>query len=270
MRSYSVKVATAVVIANMVGTGVFTSLGFQLMEIQSTGAIIWLWILGGLCALCGALCYAELGANHTGSGGEYHFLTELIHPYAGFLSGCVSATVGFAAPIALASLTFGIYLATAFPALPPKLSASVLIVLMVMIHTKTYRESSSGQYLLTVLKLLLIAAFVLTAFSLGSDFSFQVTGADLTNVTEVASGAGAIALIYVTYAYSGWNAATYILGELEHPQRDLPRALIAGCSLVTVLYVLLNVVFLTSASINTRRRRSFWASQRCWIAICAD
>jgi APA family basic amino acid/polyamine antiporter len=251
MRSYSVKVATAVVIANMVGTGVFTSLGFQLMEIQSTGAIIWLWILGGLCALCGALCYAELGANHTGSGGEYHFLTELIHPYAGFLSGCVSATVGFAAPIALASLTFGIYLATAFPALPPKLSASMLIVLMVMIHTKTYRESSSGQYLLTVLKLLLIAAFVLTAFSLGSDFSFQVTGADLTNVTEVASGAGAIALIYVTYAYSGWNAATYILGELEHPQRDLPRALIAGCSLVTVLYVLLNVVFLTSASIDS-------------------
>jgi len=251
MRSYSVQVATAVVVANMVGTGVFTSLGFQLLEIESTGAILWLWVLGGLCALCGALCYAELGAHHTASGGEYHFLTELIHPYAGFLSGCVSATVGFAAPISLASLTFGIYLATAFPALPPKITATTLIVLMVLIHTRTYRESSSGQYLLTLLKLLLIAAFVLTAFATGSDFSHQVTGASLLNAGEILSGAGAIALIYVTYAYSGWNAATYILGELEHPQRDLPRALIVGCALVTVLYVLLNTAFLTSASISS-------------------
>ena len=256
MRSYSVQVATAVVVANMVGTGVFTSLGFQLLEIESTGAILWLWVLGGLCALCGALCYAELGAHHTASGGEYHFLTELIHPYAGFLSGCVSATVGFAAPIALASLTFGIYLSTAFPSLPPKITATALIVLMVLIHTRTYRESSSGQYLLTLLKLLLIAAFVLTAFVTGSDFSHQVTGASLLNAGEILSGAGAIALIYVTYAYSGWNAATYILGELEHPQRDLPRALIVGCALVTVLYVLLNTAFLTSASISSMTVKS--------------
>ena len=182
MRSYSVQVATAVVVANMVGTGVFTSLGFQLLEIESTGAILWLWVLGGVCALCGALCYAELGAHHTASGGEYHFLTELIHPYAGLLSGCVSATVGFAAPIALASLTFGIYLATAFPSLPPKITATTLIVLMVLIHTRTYRESSSGQYLLTLFKLLLITAFVLTAFASGSDFSHQVTGLSLIHI----------------------------------------------------------------------------------------
>ena len=251
MRSYSVQVATAVVVANMVGTGVFTSLGFQLLEIESTGAILWLWVLGGLCALCGALCYAELGAHHTASGGEYHFLTELIHPYAGFLSGCVSATVGFAAPIALASLTFGIYLATAFPFIPAKASATILIASIVVIHTRTYRESSSGQYFLTLLKLLLIAAFVITAFAVGNDFSHQVTGASLLDTGEIVSGAGAIALIYVTYAYSGWNAATYILGELEHPQRDLPRALIIGCALVTMLYVLLNIAFLTSASISS-------------------
>ena len=251
MRSYSVQVATAVVVANMVGTGVFTSLGFQLLEIESTGAILWLWVLGGLCALCGALCYAELGAPHTASGGEYHFLTELIHPYAGFLSGCVSATVGFAAPIALASLTFGIYLATAFPFIPAKASATILIASIVVIHTRTYRESSSGQYVLTLLKLLLIAAFVITAFAVGNDFSHQVTGASLLDTGEIVSGAGAIALIYVTYAYSGWNAATYILGELEHPQGDLPRALIIGCALVTMLYVLLNIAFLTSASISS-------------------
>lgn len=250
MQGYSVKVATAVVVANMVGTGVFTSLGFQLMAIESTAAILWLWVLGGLCALCGALCYAELGAHHTASGGEYHFLTELIHPYAGFVSGCVSATVGFAAPIALASLTFGIYLNTAFTGLPPKVTASALIVSMVLIHTRTYRDSSNGQYALTLLKLLLIGAFIVTAVLAGSDFADQVTTVSLFDVSEVVSGAGAIALIYVTYAYSGWNAATYILGELEHPQRDLPRALVIGCALVTVIYVLLNTVFLTSASVS--------------------
>lgn len=246
-KGYSVNVATAVVIANMIGTGVFTSLGFQLLAIESTGAIIWLWVLGGICALCGALCYAELGAHHVGSGGEYHFLSELIHPYAGFLSGGVSATVGFAAPIALAALTFGNYLATAFPNAPPKITATLLILGMVAIHTRTYRESSRGQVVLTVLKLALIALFITTAWLAGSQYPQQLPLSSLLDVEEVATGAGAVALIYVTYAYSGWNAATYILGELEEPQRDLPRALIIGCAVVTLIYVLLNTVFLTSA-----------------------
>ena len=247
---YSVNVATAVVIANMVGTGVFTSLGFQLLAIESTGAIMWLWVLGGLCALCGALCYAELGAHHVGSGGEYHFLSELIHPYAGFLSGGVSATVGFAAPIALAALTFGAYLATAFPEAPPKVTASLLILAMVTLHIRTYRESSRGQVLLTLLKLALIVLFIATAWLVGSQYPQQLPLASLLDVGEVATGAGAVALIYVTYAYSGWNAATYILGELEEPQRDLPRALVVGCTLVTLVYVMLNTVFLTSAPLG--------------------
>ena len=246
---YSVNVATAVVIANMVGTGVFTSLGFQLLAIESTGAIIWLWALGGLCALCGALCYAELGAHHVGSGGEYHFLSELIHPYAGFLSGCVSATVGFAAPIALAALTFGVYLATAFPVASPKATATLLILAMVAIHTRTYRDSSRGQVILTVLKLVLIALFIVTAWVVGSQYPQQLPMSSLMDVGEAATGAGAVALIYVSYAYSGWNAATYILGELQAPQRDLPRALVIGCAAVTCIYVLLNSVFLTSAPI---------------------
>ena len=245
---YSVNVATAVVIANMVGTGVFTSLGFQLLAIESTGAIIWLWVLGGLCALCGALCYAELGAHHVGSGGEYHFLSELIHPYAGFLSGAVSATVGFAAPIALAALTFGVYLATAFPEAPPKVTATLLILAMVAIHTRTYRESSRGQVVLTLLKLALIVVFIGTAWVAGSQYAQQLPLSSLMEASEIATGAGAVALIYVTYAYSGWNAATYILGELEEPQRDLPRALVVGCAVVTLIYVLLNTVFLTSAA----------------------
>ncbi len=253
MNTYSVRVAAAVVIANMIGTGVFTSLGFQLLDIQSTTGILWLWAIGGLCALSGALCYAELGARNVGSGGEYHFLTELVHPYAGFVSGCVSATVGFAAPIALESLTFGVYLATALPAVPAKLSATLLILVMVALHTRTRRDSAQGQFALTLLKIVLIVVFVATALIVGADYDHQLSGPVFSGADDMLSGGGAVALIYVMYAYSGWNAATYILGELEDPQRDLPRALIVGCIIVTCIYVVLNAVFLISAPIDELR-----------------
>ena len=190
MNTYSARVATAVVIANMVGTGVFTSLGFQLLAIDSTSAILWLWAIGGLCALCGALCYAELGARHVGSGGETHFLTELVHPYAGFVSGCVSATVGFAAPIALASLTFGAYLATAFPALPARVSASLLIGTLVLLHSRSRRESAQGQFALTVLKLGLILVFIAAALIAGGDYSTQLTGDPFTGLRDMTSASG--------------------------------------------------------------------------------
>jgi len=253
VNTYSVRVATAVVIANMIGTGVFTSLGFQLLDIQSTTGILWLWAIGGVCALSGALCYAELGARNVGSGGEYHFLTELVHPYAGFVSGCVSATVGFAAPIALASLTFGVYLATALPAVPAKLSATLLILVMVALHTRTRRDSAQGQFALTLLKIVLIVVFIATALVVGADYDHQLSGPVFSGADDMLSGGGAVALIYVMYAYSGWNAATYILGELENPQRDLPRALIVGCIIVTCIYVALNAVFLISAPIDELR-----------------
>ena len=121
---------------------------------------------------------------------------------------------------------------------------------MVTLHIRTYRESSRGQVLLTLLKLALIVLFIATAWLVGSQYPQQLPLASLLDVGEVATGAGAVALIYVTYAYSGWNAATYILGELEEPQRDLPRALVVGCTVVTLVYVMLNTVFLTSAPLG--------------------
>ena len=251
MKSYSPRVAIAVVIANMVGTGVFTSLGFQLAEIDSTTVILLLWAIGGLCALCGAMCYAELGAHHPASGGEYHFLSTLIHPFAGFLSGLVSATVGFAAPIALAAWTFGTYLAKAFPLVPEKLSASMVIIAMVLVHTQTRRESASGQFYLTLLKLVLIAAFIAAALISGPEFSAQIKFDGWSSFDGLFSGAAAVSLIYVTYAYSGWNAAAYILGELERPQETLPKVLVVGCATVMVTYVVLHLVFLTSAPVDS-------------------
>ena len=128
LTRFSARTALAVIIANMIGTGVFTSLGFQLLDIQSGFVLMMLWAVGGVTALCGALCYAELGAALPRSGGEYNFLTEIYHPAAGYISGWVSATIGFAAPTALASITFGTYLSSIFPELSPTWLACGLIL----------------------------------------------------------------------------------------------------------------------------------------------
>jgi len=231
----------------MIGTGVFTSLGFQLVEIQSAPVILALWAVGGLAALCGALSYAELGAALPRSGGEYNFLTEIYHPIAGFISGWVSATVGFAAPTALAAMTFGSYLAAVFPQLSAVWLATGLIVVLAVAHSRSHRSSGSTQSLFTVLKILLIVGFA----GLALLFNDAAPGTRFAPVAGdgglLFSGAFAVSLIYVNYAYSGWNAATYISGELENPQRYLPLVLVASTSLVAAAYLLLNSVFLAVA-----------------------
>ncbi len=244
VSKFKPSVAAAVVIANMVGTGVFTSLGFQLLEIRSPFVLLLLWVVGGLTALCGALSYAELGAALPRSGGEYNFLSRIYHPAAGFISGWVSATVGFAAPTALAALTFGSYFSSVFPALSPTWLASGLIIVLTGVHCVSHRSSGDAQSLLTVLKLLLIIGFSVLALSLADNpepVSFLPSAGDAALAT---SGAFAVALIYVNYAYSGWNAATYISGELENPQTALPRVLVGSTALVALSYLLLNYVFL--------------------------
>ena len=253
MKAYAPKVAFAIVVANMVGTGVFTSLGFQLLSLSDTRLILLLWAVGGLCALCGALCYAELGVRHPESGGEYHFLSVLVHPYAGFVSGLVSATVGFAAPVALAALTFGNYLKAGGLPLEPRVTATGLIALLVLLHARTRRDSASGQVWLTALKLALIALFIVLALVNTPAYSQQLFTGQPIPWSEALTSEAAIALIYVTYAYSGWNAATYILGELDNPARHLPWVLAGGCGLVALLYVALNGVFLAAAPVDELR-----------------
>ena len=247
MSRFKPSVAAAIVIANMIGTGVFTSLGFQLVEIQSAPVLLALWAVGGLAALCGALSYAELGAALPRSGGEYNFLTEIYHPIAGFISGWVSATVGFAAPTALAAMTFGSYLSAVFPQLSATWLATGLIVVLTLAHSRSHRSSGRTQSLFTVLKILLILGFAILALALngaGQDTRFLPAAGD---GALLFSGAFAVSLIYVNYAYSGWNAATYISGELENPQSSLPLVLVASTSLVCLSYLLLNYVFLAVA-----------------------
>jgi APA family basic amino acid/polyamine antiporter len=243
--AFSPRTALAVVVANMIGTGVFTSLGYQLLDIQSGFVLLLLWVVGGITALCGALTYAELGSALPRSGGEYNFLTEIYHPSAGFISGWVSATIGFAAPTALAAITFGEYLQAVVPALSPTWLASILVVVLTVVHASTRRNSGSVQNVFTILKVALILAFCFAAWTLASqpagDARFMATRED---AGLIFSGGFAVALIFVNYAYTGWNAATYLTSELDRPEQTLSGVLIRGTVVVMVLYVLLNFTFL--------------------------
>ena len=246
-RGYGFHAAAAVVVANMIGTGVFTSLGFQLETIQSTFPLLLLWVVGGAAAFCGAITYAELGAAIRRSGGEYTFLGRIYHPAAGFVSGWISATVGFAAPTALAAITFGTYLASVFPALSPTWLAAGLVAAAAWVHSRNYGASSLFQRGFTTAKVILIAAFCAAALFL-VDAPQPVTLLPSPGDAElVFGGAFAVSLIYVSYAYTGWNAATYLTGELHNPARTLPRVLAGGTLLVMVLYFALNYVFLRAA-----------------------
>lgn len=237
-------------VANMVGTGVFTSLGFQLLGIQSFFVLMMLWFVGGITALCGALTYAELGANLPRSGGEYNFLTRLYHPCAGFISGWVSATVGFAAPVALAAMTFGAYLSAVFPNISPTGSAMALVVLLTAIHCLSRQTSSSVQQAFTALKVLLILLFCAVIFIWGDTYQAADFSPQPGDEKLIFGGAFAVALIYVNYAYTGWNSATYVTSELDNPQRSLPIVLLVGTCIVMALYLMLNFTFLSAAPIS--------------------
>src|SRR5579863_7768996 len=245
----SVTVATAIVVADMVGVGVFTSLGFQVKDIPSGFAIIVLWTVGGIVALCGAFCYSELGAMFPRSSGEYNFLGRAFHPGFGFVAGFVSATVGFSAPVALAAMALEQY-GHAIVANAPQLSLAVGIVWAVsLVQLTGVRHSSMFQMIATILKVVLITAFLIAGFVIGTpqDVSFAP---QVRDIGYVASAPFAIGLVFVMYSFSGWNAATYIIGEMRDASQNLPRAMLSGTLIVLVLYVALNAVFLHTAPID--------------------
>jgi len=237
--------ATAIVVANMIGTGIFTTTGLMASELEP-GTILAAWIIGGVLALCGAAVYAELGAMLPKAGGEYVYLREAFHPLVGFLSGWVSLFVGFSVPIAAASLAFGSYLGAVVP-VPPVAAALVLIVLLTLQHVVDVELGARVQTAFTIVKVLLIIVFLVGALLVGEG--------DWANVAQplpdVARSLGApalwVALVYVSFSYSGWNAAGYVASEIDQPQRNIPRALLFGTLLVTVLYLALNLAFLYAA-----------------------
>ena len=255
IKGFSPATAMAIVVANMVGTGIFTSLGFQLLDIHSVFAISMLWLVGGVTALCGALSYAELAARLPRSGGEYNFLARTYHPLAGFISGWISVTIGFAAPTALAAITFAAYLSATIEGIPRTGFAVGLVVVLTIIHCLSRATSGGLQSGMTVLKVVLILLFCTLVGLFAGDpqpISLMPQSGD---GKLLFSGAFAISLIYVNYAYTGWNAATYIAGEMDHPQRNLPFVLIGGTLIVMVLYLLLNISFLYGAPMEAMMGR---------------
>ena len=249
LRRMGLGTATALVVASMVGTGVFTTTGLLVPLIPSAGAILECWTIGGLAALCGALSYAELGAALPHNGGEYRFLHELMHPAVAFLSAWISLIVGFAAPLAALALGFGSYFAVFVPGTPPWLSGGLVVLVLSVLHVWRVSAGSRVQNVLTVGKVVLILGFVVAGVGRGSWALLAVAGPKPLLAT-VGSPGFAVGLLLVSFAYTGWNAAAYVGGEVEQPTRVLPRALLLGAGGVMVLYLALNVVFLMAAPLG--------------------
>jgi APA family basic amino acid/polyamine antiporter len=242
------KTAAGLVIANMIGTGVFTSLGFQLEVVQNTWTILLLWTLGGGMALIGALVYAELGTHFKRTGGDYIFLSETIHPAVGYLYAWVSLVVGFSAPIAIAAMAMNNYLSPIFG--ETILPGLLFLVGVPVLHVFSVQRSAKFQDLMTGIKII----FVLTLIGLGLAFGSSIAQPALNFSSswkdEVLLPGFAVSLIYVFYAYTGWNSAAYIIEEVDQPQKNLPKALIWATVLVMVIYLLLQLVLLKHASVG--------------------
>lgn len=242
-RQLGLTSATALVVANMIGTGVFTTSGFLLADLGSPWRVLAVWVAGGILAALGALCYGALARRIPESGGEYIFLSRTLHPAAGYLAGWISLLVGFSAPLAASALAFGEYTKTWFPGCPPRVSSTVLLLLFTVIHSLHVQRGVWVQNLAVFIKVLFIVAFVGFALS-------RLTLRDAGPVQSVPVSAFAVSLVWVSFSYSGWNAAIYIGGEIKEPERNLPLSLLLGTALVTLLYLALNSVFVFSAPIH--------------------
>ncbi len=257
-REISLLSATNIVIANMIGAGIFTTSGLLMKKIPNPGVILLLWVAGGIVALCGSLSYSLLGSRFPLAGGEYIYLSKLFHPILGFLSGWLSFFVGFSAPISASAIGFTEYLARAFPKiLNPgifdshlehlflKKFYSVLVILIfTIIHSRGVSLGTSVQNFLTFLKIGLILSFIIAGFfsDRGNLSHFTIKEGiswDLANIKSLA-----LSLMWITFAYSGWNASSYIGAEIKNPSRNLPISLFLGTSIVLLLYFLMNFIYI--------------------------
>ena len=248
---------TNIVIANMIGAGIFTTSGLLMSGLKDPLLLLGLWAVGGIIALCGALSYGELGAAIPKAGGEYAFLSKLFHPLFGFLSGWVSFFAGFSAPIAASAIGFSEYLTRAFPGLLSlphsgnsiegtivKKTISILVILVfTLIHARGIEVGAKVQNFLTLLKVALIVGLIVLGFSLGrGDLGHFAQGGGFRFDFGGWKTIG-LSLMWIMFAYSGWNASAYIGSEIKNPRKNLPRSLILGTGIVLALYLLLNVFY---------------------------
>jgi APA family basic amino acid/polyamine antiporter len=246
--------ATNLVVANIIGAGIFTISGYTLGSVPSVFGLLFIWFVGGILALCGALVYGELTSIMPKSGGEYYYLSRIYHPILGFLSGFISLTAGFAAPVAAASLAFGKYLSAVIYGQSDdnltKILAILIIISMSVVHSTSLSLGSKIQNVLTAIKVALLLFFVISGLLITPNPQNISILPQSGYVSIIFSSGFAVSLIYISFAYSGWNAAAYMSEEVDNPQKNVPRALFTGTIIVMALYLLINFVFVYSSSIS--------------------
>ena len=254
--------AIALVVANMIGTGIFTTTGFLAADLGRSSLVLGVWVMGGIVALAGCLVYAELGVNLPRSGGEYVYLREAWGPVWGFVSGWVSFFAGFSAPIAAGGLAFAAYLSYFFPSLSPTSRVSFLhsgvgwihlgngqllaigvIAVFAVVNILGLGLAANLQNMLTLLKIGVLTVFLALAFMIGHGNWHHFAEPGVRVSTHDLALQFAVSLTFVMFAYSGWNAATYVAEEIRSPERSLPVALVGGTLLVIVFYLACNVAF---------------------------
>jgi len=255
--------ATAIVVANMIGTGIFTTTGFLAGDLGRPSLVLGVWVVGAIIAVAGCVCYSEMGVNLPESGGEYIYLREAWGPLWGFLSGWISFFAGFSAPIAAAALAFSAYLSHFFPSLAIVATdaqtrgafgwfhpgrgqwlAVGIVVAFGTLNVLGLRPAARTQNVLTGLKLGVLVVFLGCAFTIGHGSYGHFSQAAVRTSPHSVPAQFAVSLIFVMFAYSGWNAATYVAGEMKTPDRTLPITLVIGTVTVAALYVLLNLAFI--------------------------
>lgn len=248
---------TNIVIANIIGAGIFTTTGFIMGYLGNPLIMLLLWLVGGIIAFCGAIAFGELGAAFPEAGGEYIFISRLFHPLPGFLSGWLSLIVGFSAPIAASAIGFSEYLTWAFPNIEIQLAGEIVspanfnrflailvIFVFTFIHSRGVVLGSKVQNVLTILKVVLVVGLIIAGFLVGKgSFDHLNTGSRFTFDLSGWKSVG-LSVMFIMFAYSGWNSATYIGSEIDRPEKTIPWSLFISTGLVMVLYFLLNLFFI--------------------------
>jgi basic amino acid/polyamine antiporter, APA family len=244
-RKLGLASGVGLVVSNVIGVGVLTNTGYMAVHLGPR-AILLAWAVGGAMAMAGACCYGELARAIPRSGGEYRYLSDLLHPFFGTLAGWTSLLLGFSAPVALAASTAGPFFATVVPQAPPAVTGAVLILLATASQAFDARWSKGTQDALALVKGLLIAGFIAAGLALGSHAVPAWHAPDAPATLPVK--AFAVSLVYIAFAFSGWNAVVYAAEEFHEPRRTVPRAMLWGTALVTIVYLAVNAIFVANLS----------------------
>ncbi len=253
---------TNIVIANIIGAGIFTTTGFMMDFLGNPLLMLSLWFVGGIIAFCGAIAFGELGATFPEAGGEYIFISKLFNPMLGFLSGWLSLIVGFSAPIAASAIGFSEYISLAIPTLQTniftqelmspglfkKLLAVIVILIFTLIHSSGIIFGSRVQNVLTILKVALIAGLIIAVFTFGKGSMQHFHSPDQFQFSFSGWKSIGLSLMFVMFAYSGWNSATYIGSEIKSPEKVIPGSLLISTGIVMVLYLLFNMFLVYALS----------------------